>query len=372
VGAGSTINVCPGTYPEQVKIPISLTLRGFASGNSSAAVITSPSGGLVENATSLSGGGIEAQIYVETGATVKIQGLTIDAANSNLDSLACGGDPVGIYFQNASGTITLNSVLNDVLSPTYNGCQSGLGIFVESSGNNAVSITYNNVENYQKNGITVNGNDSAGMTTTISSNTVIGQGPTTGAAENSIQLAFGATGTISYNTVGSDVWAPDVYGDTGDAAAGILVYASPNVIIKSNNVTNTQFGIAAVSGPDGIADGAQVTINTVSTTHLYDGIDLCSNNNTATGNKINGSDEAGIHLDDTCTGLSTGNKVTGNTINSACVGVLVGPTSSGTTSPNTYYNTINEVLTGSDTCSPAPTHPTGAAKSHGHSSPARP
>jgi hypothetical protein len=200
VAAGTTINVCPGTYPEQVKIPISLTLKGFASGNSSAAVITSPSGGLVQNASSLSGGGIEAQIYVESGATVKIQGLTIDASNSNLDSLGCGGDPVGIYFQNASGTITLNSVLNDVLSPNLNGCQGGLGIFVESSGTNTVSITYNNVENYQKNGITVNGTGPAGMTTTISSNTVIGQGPISGAGENSIQLAFGATGTISNNT----------------------------------------------------------------------------------------------------------------------------------------------------------------------------
>jgi parallel beta-helix repeat protein len=168
------------------------------------------------------------------------------------------------------------------------------------------------------------------------------------------------------------VWAPDVNGDTGDAAAGILVYASPNVIIKSNNVNNTQFGIAVVGSSDAVADGEQVTLNTVSTTHFYDGIDLCSNNNTATGNKINGSDEAAIHLDSTCTGASTGNKVTGNTINSACAGVLAGPTSSGTTSPNTYYNTIHEVLTGTDTCSTPPTHPKDAAKSHGRSSPARP
>jgi hypothetical protein len=105
-----------------------------------------------------------------------------------------------------------------------------------------------------------------------------------------IQQALNATpsGATIGNTVGSDVWAPDVFGDTGDAAAGLLVYASPNVAIKTNNVSNTQYGIAIVSDPTlGAADGATLSSNTVSLTHLYDGIDLCSNTNTATGNTIN-------------------------------------------------------------------------------------
>jgi hypothetical protein len=207
-----------------------------------------------------------------------------------------------------------------------------------------VAITSNNVANYQKNGITGNG---LGTAVTITSNDVIGQGPTNGAAENSIQIGFGATGSITSNSVGSDVWAPDVYGDTGNAAAGLLVYASPNVAIKSNNVNNTQYGIAVVSDPTyGAADGATLTGNTVSITHLYDGIDLCSNNNTATGNTVNGSDEAAVHLDDTCTGASTGNTIKSNTFNSACAGVLSGPGASGTTTPNTFYNVVTLQATG--------------------------
>ncbi len=127
------------------------------------------------------------------------------------------------------------------------------------------------------------------------------------------------------------MWAPDVFGDTGNAAAGLLVYASPNVAIKTNNVSNTQYGIAIVGDPTlGAADVATVTSNTVSLTHLYDGIDLCSNTNTATG----GSDESGIHLDDTCTGASTGNTVTSNKINSACAGILSGP---GSDQQHDYY-----------------------------------
>lgn len=184
--AGATINVCPGIYPEQVTINKDLTLKGIASGNSGAAIITPPVGGLVQNATSLGGTPIEAQVYV-TGATVTLTNLTMDAANSNLDGLGCAGNPVGIYYQNSSRTITRNSVLNDVLSPSLNGCQGGLGIYAQSSGAGVVSITYNHVENYQKNGITVNGPGSgSGPSATISFNTAVGQGPTTGAAENSI------------------------------------------------------------------------------------------------------------------------------------------------------------------------------------------
>jgi copper-binding protein NosD len=297
-----------------------VTVKGIASGNQAAVVITVPNGGLVQNATSLATGApIAAQILVQGTAGVTITNMTVDGANNGVGG-GCGTlDPIGIYYQNASGTITHDSVLNEVLSPADNGCQAGLGIFVQSGngGSSTVTITNNHVTNFQKNGIT--GNE-VGTSVTITANDVIGQGPTKGAAENSIQIGFGATGSITSNTVGSDVWAPDVFGDTGNAAAGLLVYTSPNVTIKSNNVSNTQYGIAIVSDPTlGVADGAILTSNTVSLTHLYDGIDLCSNNNKATGNTISGSDESGIHLDDTCPGAGTGNTVTSNKINSAAL-----------------------------------------------------
>ena len=376
--AGATIDICPGTYPEQVTITKNLILKGISSGNAGAAIIVPPSGGLVQNATRLSGAGVEAQIYVlGPSVTVNISDLTFDAAGSNLDSLGCDGDPAGIFYKFASGTITRNSVLNDILSPNFNGCGGGLGIYaVSNSASDVLKITYNHVETYSKNGITVNGPGGApGPSGTISNNTVIGQGPTTGAAENSIQVGFGATGTISTNTVGSDVWAPDTISDPGDAAAGILVYASSGVFISNNNVNNTQYGIVAVTDTSyGTADNTTVTKNTVSATHIFDGIDLCSNNNSATANLVNGSDEAGIHVDATCTGAATGNTVQKNVINSACAGVLSGSASGNTLSPNTYYNTVNLQLTGVDICQPPPVHggKKSQARKHAQFNPARP
>jgi len=72
---------------------------------------------------------------------------------------------------------------------------------------------------------------------------------------------------------------PDTASDPGDAAAGILVYASPNVDIESNQVTNTQFGIAVVSAASGAEDHTTVRSNSVNATHIFDAVDVCSNNN---------------------------------------------------------------------------------------------
>ncbi|MGA9530242.1 MAG: right-handed parallel beta-helix repeat-containing protein [Terriglobales bacterium] len=363
ISGSTTIDVCPGTYPEQVQIiGKTITLKGFAYGGSDAAVITSPGGGMVSNATSNvvdDPGPVQAQVLVQN-ATATIEDLTLDASNNG------AADPIGVFFQNASGTITRNSVLNDITNAT--GDQDGYGIYVESEtttgGPNpstyaasTVTISYNIVSNFQKNGIMAR---ETGVSVTISDNTVIGNGPWIGAAENSIEVIYGATGTINANTVGADIWAPDQFGNTGNAAAGILVgYGSENVSITTNQVANTQYGIAVTGCPgcggvNGDGDGATISGNTISATHLYDAIDVCANNAIVTSNKINGADESGIHIDDTCGFPSeTGNSISSNTISQSCAAVLEGPNTSSTVGTNTYYNVGTQLMTGSDTCTPA-------------------
>ena len=246
-----------------------------------------------------------------------------------------------------------NVVRNDYLAPFAShglgGCQSGLGIYVETSMGNAsnVTITNNVVQNYQKNGIT---GDDTGTAVTIKGNTVLGMGPTSGAAENSVQIAYGASGSVMSNLVGDDIWAPDQFGDTGDAAAGILVFNSPGIAIMGNTVRSTQYGIVA-EGYDGNANGASITGNTVSDTYFYDAVDICgATNATVTGNTLNASDEAAVHIDSTCPALSGVSTISGNKINDACAGVMEGAGSSG--APNTLSgtNVANLLLTGTDTC----------------------
>lgn len=353
VPSGSTIFVCPGTYPEQVNIgnkQISLTGVQTSTGTPT---ITPPAGGLVQNGTSLSTGNpIAAQILVGPGApgNSNISNLAVDGTGNNL--VGCGVPTmIGIVYQNSSGTVSRVSTRNQLQDPSSQGCQNGLGIYVQSgnAGTSTVTVTNSSVHSYQKNGIT--GNE-AGTTITITGNTVIGLGPTSGAAENSIQIGFGATGKITNNTAMDDIWAPDNISDPGDAAAGILVYGAANVSTTGNTVGNTQFGIAYVTDTlDNLpADFGTISSNKVSATHIFDAIDVCSNKNTVKSNTINSADESGIHLDSSCSGTGSVNLVTNNTIQESCAGLLLGTGTSGNTiTPNTYFNDLGTVVNG-DVC----------------------
>src|SRR5439155_1847389 len=142
-------------------------------------------------------------------------------------------------------------IRNQTLTSPLEGCQSGLGLLVQSSndGTSTVTVRDSSVHAYQKNGITGAGSGTQMM---IRGNTVMGQGPTSGAAENGIQIGFGAGGTITRNSV-----INDIFSSPSTTAVGILVIASPDVVVSSNTVGATQSGIAILSDPDfGPADGA--------------------------------------------------------------------------------------------------------------------
>ena len=190
--AGSTIHVCPGTYPEQVTISTSnLTLVGVESGTSDAAVVVPPSGGVVANATDIFGNSVAAQIFVQNATGVTIARLTVDGSANGLSGCATNLD--GIYFQNSSGTVTDSAIRNQILAPADLGCQVGLAIIVESNtGAPAVTVSSNSIHNYQKNGITADGlgNGSGGPSATVTGNTVIGIGPNPSIAQNGIQIGF--------------------------------------------------------------------------------------------------------------------------------------------------------------------------------------
>jgi parallel beta-helix repeat protein len=375
---GSTVKLCPGTYMEQVKITSKLTLTGIP--GMGAAVILPPSGGLVQNGSDIFGSPVAAQIFVNSpgsGNPVTIERLTVDGTGN--DIVGCGAPTLeGIYFQNTYGTITNNVVRNQFQTDytDFGGCQNGLAINVESlTTSSIVTVSSNSVRAYQKNGITATGAatgvGSAGPMVTISANRIIGLAatamnwPLTGAAENGVQVGFGATGAVTTNTVNNNIWAQDVFGDTGDAASGILVYASPNISVTNNYVGSAQFGIVPVSdttstgcngAPCGTADNTTITGNNVSGTELYDGIDVCSNANTVKSNIIYGTGEAGIHIDDTCGGTGNNNTVEANTVNEACAGILLGTGTTGNVygpPANTLNNVTNTTMAG-DVCSTGP------------------
>jgi parallel beta-helix repeat protein len=328
-----------------------LIITGVQAGTADAPVVTSPAGGVLQNAPSLTGSNpIAAQIWVhDVTLLVNISNLTVDGANNQISG--CAPNLVGILYQNASGAVTHVATRNQILSPSsLNGCQSGTGILVQSGSGtggpgpftSTITVSNSTVHSFQKNGIA---GQATGTTLTATGNTVLGQGPTTGAAENGIEIAFGATGKITGNSVSDFVFSPGSVG-----ASGILLFDSGHVTITGNTVANTQGGIAIAETAPTNADFNTVTGNKIFGTHLFDGIDLCSDNNTVKSNIVNSSDQSGIHIDSGCTSGNTGNVVTGNTINEACAGILTGATpGSNTFSPDTFFNVGTTVLAG-DTC----------------------
>jgi len=365
VPPGSTIKVCPGIYAEQVTITKNLTLIGVVSGTSDAAVVTVPIGGLVTNGvTDIFGFPTAAQILVQNAA-VTISHITVDGANDGLTD--CSIDAIGIYYKNASGTITSNAVRNVLLPTGLQGCQDGLAINVESNiGTPAVAISSNSVRNYDKNGITASGPNSGspGPNVTVTGNTVIGLGATTVTAQNGIQIGYGATGTVTSNKVIDDIYINPPACSPCYGSSGILIYGSSGVTVSSNAVENTQYGIVPVTESASLtANGTIIKSNHVGGTQTYAAIDLCSDGNTAQTNTIYGSAESGIHLDDSCS-PSTGsnNTVTGNTVNEACAGILLGTGTNPNTSPNTFMNVTNTTLAG-DVCTPTLAPAAGAEMS---------
>jgi hypothetical protein len=318
---GDTIQICPGVYTEQVTISKPLVVNG----NNGA--ILRPSG-VAANTTGLaSGQSIAAILLVENTTDVTIRNVTVDGTDADLN--ACSPDPVGVFFRNASGQLARMAVRNAKLGSGLNGCASGSAILVQSGGGqtSVVDIAESSIHDYQKNGITAN---ETGTQVTIEGNFVTGLGPTTGAAQNGIQIGFGAQGTIRHNTVANHIWSPCVSVDSCDATAdNILVFQSDGVTVHDNTIGVAQTGVAIVG------DSANVFDNAIYDSQIFDGVELIGDHNTAQRNHITNSDQAAVLV------AGNSNIVRDNVTNEAAFGVLKMAGSTGNFIPsNTYYNTL--------------------------------
>jgi nitrous oxidase accessory protein NosD len=316
---GDTVQVCPGVYAEQVTVSKPLQLIG----NNGA--ILQPSGAAANTTGLASGQSIAAILLIENTTGVTVRNLTVDGSEADIN--ACSPDLIGVFFRNASGQLSRIAVRNVKLST--NGCQSGSAILVQSGGGqtSVVDIDYSSIHDYQKNGITAN---ETGTQVTLEGNVVTGLGPTTGAAQNGIQVGFGATGTIRHNTVANHIWSPCMSLDSCEATANdILVFQSDGVQINNNVAGVAQTGVAIVG------NNAKVFDNQIYDSQIFDAVELIGNGNTAEQNTISHSDQAAVFVE------GNSNVIRDNVINEAAFGILKVASSTGNFIPaNTYYNTL--------------------------------
>ena len=305
------VKVCPGVYAEQLTIAKPLTLRGEGG------AVVKPSA-MVANTTSLTTGNALATVIVVDGTSgVTIERLTIDGADNGI--VTCAGAPTfaptpdlfGVFFRNASGALSDSVVRNVRLGAGLESCRGGTAILVQSAngGQSRVTIERNSIHDFQRNGITAN---ESGTDVRITRNVITGLGPTTGAVQNGIQLAFGATGVVEENVVGQVISANCLDAATCPANANAIIIgsASSGVRVLRNVLGSSQTGVAVFGGDNRVQD------NVIFDTRVFDGVYVEGDGNAVHGNDITRSDESGIFL------AGNDNRVSNNRINEAGAGII--------------------------------------------------
>jgi hypothetical protein len=279
VPAGSTIDVCPGTYPEQVTISKALTLQGITYSNSSQAIITMPSAGLTTT-SDVYWGVISAQVEVTSGP-VNITNVTVDGTAGTSD---CPFNSyTGIFYANGSSG-TVNEVETRGQNCAFSG--SGFGIMAENGAGTVqvVKIENSNIHDYSYIGVFTAAASPSTLTATISGNYVYGGGSKDYAG---IDAYTNTAGVVSGNIISG-------------STRGVLVY-SGTVTVSGNTVTDGSYGIdlqaaASVTSnrvfntPTGIfvgVNGATIKSNTIA--KAATGIQINCWTATVTGNTVNGA-----------------------------------------------------------------------------------
>jgi hypothetical protein len=260
-GPGGTVLACAGTYHEQVTIAVpGLTLTGAGPARTVIEPTAATPPGTHPDADH-SGQPTAAIVYVAPGTTgVTVSDLAVEgsALSGFFATTGCADDFVGVWFDESSGTVSHAAVSDIILPPGLQGCQDGLGVLAQSpSGTSHVTVARTAVANYGKNGITCK---DAGTICNVSHDTVTGSGPDPFIAQNGVEIAFGAGGTVSRNTITGNE-CDDTAGGcgpdplTGVQATGVLVFNSPSptpagTSVDHNLVYGNDLGIYT---DDGIA-----------------------------------------------------------------------------------------------------------------------
>jgi len=326
--AGETISICPGTYQEYVFIPSTLghlTLKGKGGipgpGPVTAPVIEFPT---TPNTTALTALHADSLVTVDGATGVSIDGLQI--AGPFTDT-GCEGDASGHYGVYVGGggqaTLTHDYVTGvHVADLSLGGCQDGFGI---GAGNSfffshsyapdagAVTVEHTVVDNYQKDGILIDGG-AAAPASVVQDDTVTGVGPTSVIGSNGVEMDDGSAGVIEHNSISGNQYTPVAY-----QASGILLYQpGANVTVSKNTLALNDLGIYLYDP----GTGSSVTKNRISsdvTNPDSEGIQLDSvTGGTVSYNAVSGG-AYGIDVFDGTTGTT----VSSNTVSSvADVGIL--------------------------------------------------
>jgi len=314
VTAGSTVRVCPGSYPEQVVITQPLTLQGVQSGNSGNPTITVPSGGLTKSVVLKNGISLFFQIAVlnTESSLVNIRDLAVDGTNNRVQFPA---SLAGIYYGNSSGAITRVLTANQIAN------RSGYGVFMESddSSSKTISVSASSIRDFDAEGIRSNDTTPSSLKVSITSNAVI-TSTLVASQPASSGIDSYAPGVISGNRISTQFQSEGTSSGTG-------IYVVSNTTVSNNTISGFTGGIG-LAGNSNTARSNEVSLAEA-------GIVISGHGNTVEENSIVNVIHDGEALDFNCTGTS--NTVIHNLVNDSFWGII-DDNGTNVISPNTFSN----------------------------------
>ena len=218
------------SHPSQVAAATTCTPTGFyRDGINLTAAQINPSGVVSGDVDAT---GCDIGVYYGAGVTGTVNHANIHNA---------------VYFGvvNNGGVVTVeNSSIHEIGDTPFGGNQHGVAVYWVYYSGATGSITNNDIYDYQKGGIVVNG---VGSSANIRGNTVTGLGPVNFIAQNGIQIGYGATANVMNNTVTGNSYT----GANEASSGGIIVVGGPcyqdvyttNVQIVGNTARNNDVGI---------------------------------------------------------------------------------------------------------------------------------
>jgi hypothetical protein len=254
--SGATVHVAAGTYNEQVVISHPVSIVGAGAGHTIIQPSTLPTA-----ATDSDSAQPQLAIVDVTPGTssVSLSSLTVDgsAASPLFNAFGCASDFIGVYYHDASGSLSNVAVSNIELPVTLFGCQDGLGVYVTTDAGSTtpshVAMTGLSVTAYDKNGITC---DDLGTVCSVTSSQVTGVGPTPLIAQNGIQIYAASAATIAGNTVTANSYTDPSYTGPGayyTVSTGILLIDDGSLQVTGNTVTGNDGNIYALEDTGGAA-----------------------------------------------------------------------------------------------------------------------
>jgi hypothetical protein len=282
VGTGSKIEVCDGTYAEQLSIERPVKINGNGAKIELPAI---PQKSETEcDAASEAGDHLEDQdlISVCTTGKVSITGITADAiwpGNPVEASVSCAFNLYGILVGGGANLTLTESVVLGAAPASINGCQYGVGVqigmsYASPEQPGKATLKDDTIKDYQKNGVTVDGE---GSVATIEDIGVSGAGPTAEIAQNGIGVQFGAKATINAVKVKLNECNNATCGSNPLAdfqAEGVYFFgAARGSTVKNSLLTENDAGVEAFDTGASAPTKAPVTIsNNTITKNRYEGV----------------------------------------------------------------------------------------------------